>query len=523
MEIGMNRADSTKSMGDYFALLRRRKAYLLTIIPGAVFLSICLAYGLPASYRSTATILIEEPTVSQTMVATTVQNTAPDVQIELVRRKALSPDELKKLVQRVDPYPQEHELSIGEKAALLSEDTTVEKVDPITFKPLVNGNAFSIYYDNENAVISSKVATELARIFLEYNRKTRVAAAEQTYRFLLDKSKIVEASMHEAEQKIADFKKRYGAALPEDQMRNQTALDRAQLALDDIQGRIRLAEQRESDLSLQLSQISPSLVGSVLNTPTEIATLKAQLADAELRYKPDHPDVKRLRRALEEALARRGPTAGGSPRPDNPDYIRAASALAGARQELAALRDIASRAQGERQTLQTQLAIAPSVEKDYAQLVRSRDLFKDQYQQLQVKLQEADIGKSYENEQQGERFTLIKAPYIPTSPSSPNRLGLILIGLVLGSALAIGLAVMAENADPSVRSYLDVSDITKLPMLGAIPPLANPMDRQRERRVLISGMAALAIALAVTGGVVFRAERIAHAAVAVAQTTGESK
>jgi len=516
--------DSTKSMGDYFALLRRRKAYLVTIIPTAVLLSVCLAYGLPAAYRATATILIEQSAVSQTMVATTVQSTAPDVQIELVRRRALSIDELKKLVARVDPYPDEPDLTIGDKARMVLEDTAVEKVDPITFKPLVNGNAFSIYYDNPNAVLSSQVAAELTRIFLDYNRKTRVESAEQTYRFLLEKSQVVEASMRQAEQKIADFKRRYGAALPEDQLRNQSALDRAQIALDDTGGRIRLAEQREIDLSLQLSQISPTLIGSVLSTPNDIATLKAQLADAELKYKPDHPDVKRLHRAIEELLARRGSVAGtGAPRPDNPDYLRTASALQAARQELAALRGIAARGQAEREMLQSQLAIAPSVEKDYAQLVRDRDLLKDQSRQFEGKLQEADIGKAYENEQQGERFTLIKAPFVPDSPFSPNRLGLILIGFVLGGALAVGLAVMAENADPTVRSYLDVSELTQVPMVGAIPVLLNPADRHRDRRMLIAGVAVLAITVTATGLVVLRSERIAHAALSASQATSNTK
>jgi len=516
--------DTTKSMGDHFALLRRRRRYLVTIIPAAVFLSVCLAYGLPAAYRATATILIEQSVVSQTMVATTVQSTAADVQIELVRRRALSIEELKKLVAKVDPYPDEPDLSIGDKARLVSDNTAVEKVDPITYKPLVNGNAFSIYYDNPNAALSSQVATQLARIFLEYNRKTRVESAEQTYRFLLEKSRVVEISMREAEQKIADFKRRYGAALPEDQMRNQSALDRAQVALDDTGGRIRLAEQREIDLSLQLSQISPTLIGSVLTTPNDIATLKAQLADAELKYKPDHPDVKRLRRAIEELVARRGSVSGtGAPRPDNPEYLRTASALQAARQELAALRGIAARGQAERELLQSQLAIAPSVEKDYAQLIRNRDLLKDQYQQLQGKLQEADIGKSYENEQQGERFTMIRAPSVPDSPYSPNRLGLILIGFVLGGALAIGFAVMADNADPTVRSYIDVQEAVNIPMLGAIPVLHNPLDRRHTRRVLVSGVAVLAVAAVATAFVVIRSEHLAHVSAVDSQSKGDSR
>ena len=521
--------ESAQTIGDYFALLRRRKIYLLTILPAAVLLSVCLAYGLPAVYRAAATILIEQPAVSQKMVATTVGptttvlNIAPDAQIELMRRRALSHDQLKALVTRIDPYPDKHELSIGEKAQLVFDNTSLEKVDPITYKPLLEGAAFSIYYDNPNPLLASTVATELSKIFLDFNHTTRTEAAEQTYKFLLGRSKEIEAAMRNADQKIADFKKHYGAALPEDQLRNQSSLIRAQSELDEVQARIRLAEQRESQLSLQLSQLSPTMVGAVLDTRTDLATLKAQLADAELRYKPDHPDVKRLRRALQELLATHTTTMAPGVQPDNPEYLLAASALQSARQDLAALRGIAGRSQGERQTLEMQLAIAPSVEKEYAQLVRNLGVLQDQFQQVQGKLQEAEIGRSYETEQQGERFTLIRRPSVPDSAFSPNRLGLILIGFVLGGALAVGFAVFAESSDPTVRSYLDVREATDVLMLGAVPELLNAGDRRKRRDMVMAGVAALTVATVVAGLTIWRADRLANATTVAAGLAGAAK
>lgn len=508
--------DSTQSLGDYFALLRRRGIYLVTIMPAAVFVAVLLAYGLPAVYQATATILIEQSAVNDKMLSTTVlTTTAPNTQIELVRRLALAPDVLKALVARIDPYPNDHNLSVGEKAHQIFLDSSVEQVDPITFEPLVGGTAFNIFYNNSNAVLASRVAHELASIFLDYNRKTRTESAEQTYNFLLGKSKQTETAMREADQKIADFKRRYGAALPEDQVRNEGDLNRTQTELDNTQAQIRIAQQHVEALSLQLSQLSPSMVAAVTDSPTEIATLKSQLADAQQRYTPDHPDIKRLRLALDEVMARRSAAAAGSSPPDNPEYLSVASQLQSARQELAALRDIAGRAVGQRQTLQAQLTIAPSVEKDYEQLLRNRDLLKDQFQQLQGKVQEADIGKSYESEQQGERFTLIRAPGIPDSPNSPNRLGLMLIGVVLGGALAIGAAIMAENSDPSVRSYQDVRQVTAVPLLAAIPMLLNPSARRHRRRMVMAGISALAIASAVSGLTIWHSVRLENTAASV--------
>jgi hypothetical protein len=74
-----------------------------------------------------------------------------------------------------------------------------------------------------------------------------------------------------------------------------------------------------------------------------------------------------------------------------------------------------------------------------------------------------------------------------------------LIGLVLGGALAIGAAIMAENSDPTVRSYHDLSEVTGVQLLASIPVLLNPKSQKRRRRVLIAGFAATAVACAVVG------------------------
>lgn len=505
-------------MGDYVALLRRRSIYLITILPAAIFLSVMLAYGLPAVYQSATTILIEASAVDAKMMPTTVLTPmAPNTQIELVRRSALAPDVLKALVAKIDPYPDNHDMTPADKAHQIFLDTSVEQVDPVTFEPLVNGAAFNIFYNNPNPVMATRVAKEIANIFLDYNRKTRTETAEQTYKFLLGKSKETEDAMRLADQKIADFKKQYGAALPEDQVRNEGDLDRTTSQLDDTQARIRTSQQNVDALTLQLSQLSPSMEASVTDSPTEIATLKSQLADAEQRYTPNHPDIKRLRRALAEVMARRNAIA--SAPPDNPDYLSVASQLQAAKQELSALRVIEGRALAQRSTLQSHLAIAPSVEKDYEQLIRNRDLLKDQYSQLQGKVQEADVGRSYENEQQGERFTLIRSATIPGSPEFPNRIGLILIGVVLGAALAIGAAIMAENSDATVRGYHDLGDVAGVQVLASVPVLLNPQSQKRRRRKLIVGFSAAAFCLTVAGLTVWHAVYTEDAETEVAQPT----
>lgn len=500
----MAATETAYTLADYASLLKRRRRVLLMIFPAAVLLSIFLAYWLPAEYESNATILVEESAIPTTMVQTTVASEL-EQQLEMVKRRALSKENLIELVGRVDPYPDQPEMSIEEKAAAISGSTSLEKVDPITFKPNVKGSAFTIRYLNPDPKIAKAVMAEIANLFLEYNRETRTAAAEQTYRFLLSKTTQVDAEIRSAEVKIAEFKRRYGASLPEDRIRNEVSLERSQNDVDRLEAAIRDAEQREEELNLQLGQLSPTLIGAVSDWRTELANLKAQLAAAEQKYTPDHPDVKRLRRAVAEMAARGSPNEAGAT-PDNPEYLRVKSALAAARRESVALRDQLARTRGEMVSTQTHLAMTPTVERQYLELQRDYDSARAQFSDLQDKLHRADVARTLETEQQGERYTLIRNASMPRTPASPNRIGLILMGIVLGGGLAVGVAALAESSDQTVRSYHDVRVVTAVPMLGAIPILLNPEDARRRKALLGGYAAALGIALLLVGITVARAE-----------------
>ena len=83
----MSIKDTPTGFGEYVDILRRRRWYLLTIIPAACSLSVFLAFFLEPSYRSTSTILLEPSSIPTELVQTTVTSYA-DRQIELVSRES---------------------------------------------------------------------------------------------------------------------------------------------------------------------------------------------------------------------------------------------------------------------------------------------------------------------------------------------------------------------------------------------------------------------------------------------------
>jgi succinoglycan biosynthesis transport protein ExoP len=495
--LAMETHEKVQTMGAYAAVLRRRWLTLATIIPSSILIAVFLAYTLPPSYRSSATILLEPSSIPPELIKTTVISYA-DQQIELVQRTVMTPERLASVVQEVDPYPALKE-SARAKAAMIIDDTTIEKVDPVTLEPAIESPAFTIYYDNADRDTAIAVNKRIAKLFLNYNRETRAAQAREAYNFLLAKSKELTTYVSDIEKRIADFKAKYGDALPESRVRNEQSLDRVQRDIDAADVQIRMLEQQESLLALQLKGISPTIVASSADIPTQLGLLRAELAAAQQKYTPDHPDVKRLKHAI-EALAEQAKVASAEQVvPDNPDYLRVSTELQSLRGNLAAWRSTAARARAQLADYERRLTSAPGVERDYAQLERDRQLAQEQLIEIRNKLQAAGVAQTLEAEAMGERYTLIREASSPSEPYSPNRLGLILVGVLLGCAIAVGLAAFRESADPSVRSANDVAELSDLDVIGAIPKLLTPVDRRRQHALVgsLAGGYLAAIAIVV--------------------------
>ena len=486
--------DIQYSLGDYVGVARRRWIYLATLLPGAILIAVYLAFTLPPLYQSSATILLEASSIPQDLIRTTVTAYA-DEQIERVQRSVLTIENLTLLAEELGPYPDETELSVRDRAMLISQNTHTERVDPITLKPLPESDAFSIFYDNPDPDLALQVTSRLADMFLSHNRETRTQQAMETYTFLQAQSEEENAKIAELEQRLANFKEKYCDALPESRVRNQQAADRVERELETLNQRILLTNERKRSREVGLSQINPNLFDPAGDWRAELAALRAELAAAQQRYTPDHPDVRRLRRSIEALATRVDQSPPSNMTPDNPDYIMAANQLDTVKSELAGLRSSASRAQQQIDDYERSLRIAPEVEREYSQLNREYQLAQDRFASIEESRSEAALGTVLESEARGERLTLIRAPYRANKPYSPNRLGIILLAIVLGGGLGVGLAAMAEASDPTIRSMHDLAGITDIKALATVPYMLNPVDKRK--RAIVWGAASVIATVAV--------------------------
>ncbi|HZO22329.1 MAG TPA: hypothetical protein VFB37_07455 [Steroidobacteraceae bacterium] len=495
----MDTQENTGGVNSYMGILRRRRVYVGTIAPLITFAAIYLAFTLPPEYQSTATILIEPSVVNKDVVAPTVASYS-NQQIEIVEGRVLKLDTLKALVKSYDPYPEDKTMDLTQKAQRVLQSTTLERVDPVTMKPDQDANAFSLHYNNPDPERASETAKRLAQAFLTYNQRSREQAAQDATLFLKQQAEAVSQQMREIDEEINKFKNAHGDALPEDMARNEAAIDRDQHDLDSLQQEILRVQEKEGLLSVELSQISPNMI-SQAGDLTDVATVRTKLAEAEQRYTPDHPEVKRLKRALQDLMAAQGTATKGGivSNANNPQYLSTASELQSARKELDSLHGQADRLRGEINKYEELLRRTPGVEREYSDITRRRQSAQTAYAQIQDKLQHAQLAESFESEEQGEKFVLLRAPIPAKLPVYPNRIGLILLGFILGGALAAIAVAIAESADSTVRSVRDFPEAEDAPILASIPQIDNSSDRRRNRLRFATWVAAYTAAVLVIG------------------------
>ncbi len=488
------------SVGDYFAALRRRYMYFATLLPITLFLCVVAAFAIHPLYQATATIMLEPSSVPKDIIETTVVSYS-DQQIEIVQGRVLTAASLEPVLHQIDPYPKEKKLTDEQKVQRILENTSIERVDPVTLKPQAESNAFSLHYNNPDPEIAAAVTNRLAQLFLTYNQIRRSEAAAGATGFLQKQSEELARQMRDVDAQLAALKSKYGEATPEFMMRNQGNIEDTQRQLDNLQQQILTAQEKESVLSLQLSQMSANLI-TQSGDLTDVATVRAKLTEAQQRYTPDHPEVKRLKRALETLMAQSGGTAGSKVAPNNPQYLLTQTELVGARNSLASLHALDATLRAKLERSRGLVQGAPTAEREFSAVLRRREVLQSEYQHIQDRLQSANLAETFESAQGGERFTMVHPPSIPKLPVYPNRIGLILLGLVFGSALAGIGAALSESSDKSVRTARDLILPDGIPMLASIPFIKNKKDRRRRAIMLTSFVAAYGLAIFVVAAVI---------------------
>ena len=211
------------SLQDVAGLMRRRSRMIGVSFASIIIASLVIAYSLDNLYRSSGTIMIERPEVSEMFLRETYQAEDREQRIARINDEVMTRQNLAGIIDEHDLYlnirPQsEPELGIPELRENFELELFYAEDDPrVKIPGEVNG--FRLSYYHPDPVTARDVARDIVDLFQEGNRQRRQQAYLETAAALKREADNLEQQVALAEKELADFKSRYPGALPED--RNQ--------------------------------------------------------------------------------------------------------------------------------------------------------------------------------------------------------------------------------------------------------------------------------------------------------------
>lgn len=137
--------------------------------------------------------------------------------------------------------------------------------------------------------------------------------------------------------------------------------------------------------------------------------------------------------------------------------------------------------QTERTQLQNRLTQLPIKQQPLAALTRRREEATTSLKLLQSKLEEARIAEA----QLLGNIRIIEQAQQPSSPAAPNPKVVLVLATVFGTILGVGVVLLLEVMDNTLREDSDVEELLKLPLLGVLPRLpATALSLERPERFL---------------------------------------
>ncbi|MGE0188354.1 MAG: lipopolysaccharide biosynthesis protein [Steroidobacteraceae bacterium] len=478
----------------------------------------------------------------------------------IIQKYDLYPDERKK-------KPREFVLN-KMKADMGFNMISADVIDPRSGNPTKATIAFAISFKHRSANLAAKVANEMVSLYLQQNIDSRKQHTADATGFLNDEADRLNKDITVQQATLEEYKNQHVKELPEQAQLNMQLMNRNSDDLRAMEARLSSLAQQAVYLDGQLAQLSPSsqvytstgervlspsdrlkflrtelarVSGlystdhpDVLRMQREIAGLEAKvgeslspnelrrqfneattkLAVARERYSTQHPDVTKLQRtvdALQSQLQQASVGAAAAvteqQTPDNPAYIQ----IKAQREANAAEQTSLFRQRNQLQQLaaeyERRLTNSPAVEREYSTMLRDLENNQLKYREVRQKQLEAEVSQNMENERKGERFTLIEPPLTPEEPYSPNRIIIIVLGMMLAVAAAMAALVLLEVNTGSVRNRRDLEALLSVPPLAILPWIDTQEDRvlrSRHRRYTLIGATASVILAATMLHLFFR-------------------
>lgn len=453
-----------------FILFYRSRLIILVFL--AVFLlSLVLAVTLPPVYRSTAKFSLIIPQNFDPLQQESSFDYRNRMRRYLQDQKELvmSNRVLTKVVRELYPGISRPSL-VSQRIDEIRKNADVVPPGGETFE---GSNVFIVEFTDSNPTYAARVASSITQNYLTTYREMSQAKTDFSHSFFEEQTEILKKDMLKKESKVRDFETKQALALLEilnlGEGKSNTEVGpnalltqflrsyhELQTELAGMQASITSLDRESSRSGIPVVLPEMEVTGRAITVfKNKVAQLQIQLNEMKPQFQENFEPMKQIEQELKLSVdslkkeLKRSVTA---------QQITAQSIRARIGQLEKTIHDLRERIQ-----------IVAREKATYQSLLQEFNLAREAYARTSNQMEQARIAQSLNQDKQF--LTLIDKPTVPITPFKPNRLLLVLGGLISGIFLGIAAALTVDHFDHRMKTIYEIERHLNIPILGSIPSM----------------------------------------------------
>ncbi len=460
-------------------LYRMRVVFICTalVIMTAAFV---VSYALPKQYEAKSTVFIERNVINELIKDIAVTPSMGD-RLKVLSYAITSRNILTKVA---------NELGVNlEGAAFDSFIAELQKDTTIKMKDM---DLFVVSYRGEDPKFASDYINTLVRLYIEENVSSKREEAYGANRFLSEQIRFFKDKLDAVEGDVINFRKEKGVFVAVSETGIVEEIKKAQDELDAIRIQKREVEARRATIKKQLAEEKPYTVAmySRGSLSDRMAVLQKRMNELSTTYTKDYPEVIKVRAEIEslKQMAKEKPEAEEKPEDAssemstlNPIYQQLREESTKSERELAALSAKEEHLRGLLGSKQSYLRNIPAEKTKLSELEMERNTYKRIYEELVARLGQSEVSKQMEVQDKTATFRIVDPAMVANAPISPNRVHIMLLGLIAGLAGGAGVVFGLDFLNKTAKGVGALKDFG-IPVLAVIPIIKDSQEMLRARK-----------------------------------------
>lgn len=453
------------TFNQFLRIIRARWVLVSVIVVVAVLATLLVSLVLPKQYTAAATVMADirpDPISPLAQMGGAMAGTYIATQIDIIKSPTVA-QRVVRMLQLDNAFMQERWQSETKGAGDLTAWVAELIGKSLTVKPSRESNVIEIEYEGSTPQFSSALANAFAQAYIESTVQIKVDPARQYTEFFQERADAAREKLERARERLAEAQKERGIVLTDERLDVETA------RLAELATQVNSLRALRADSASRRSQVAanPDQYTEVLNNQV-VATLKTDLArqDSRLRelnerYGDAHPLVQEARANIDSLRAQIRAETG-----------RVTGSVRGGETMMAERESEAMKAfEAQRERL---LKLKES-RTDLQFMEKEVDTAQRIYDSIQERMSQTNL----ESHTSQSGIYLLSRATEPTKATSPRVFLNTAVALVLGTLLALMVALTVELFDRRVRSVIDIPQALDIPVIGVLP--APKLQRSRRK------------------------------------------